>query len=128
MTKQKRDVFAQLPLPDWNTDRRLTRTQLLFKLSTGIDPRAFEVGKVHKEEFFLFVQMRRELQWTTFGMTSSRWTTATQQFNRRLEAKAKVEDFPFVPKSARALQAKLGELESLILVRVCKDDYKCKCI
>lgn len=55
------------PLPPPPT-AGLTRSQLLFSIGTAMDIRSLAV---HGDtEFYLFMDMRAEFQWTSFAMTS----------------------------------------------------------
>lgn len=112
-----------LPLPLSLRDKGLTRSQLLFSVGTSIDPRALRING--DDEFFLFMDMRAELQWTSFGMTASKWASATKIYNNRLEDLTKKKNAEFIRKNPRALADKLSEIEPRITDRIHKEDYYC---
>lgn len=120
-------IFEPLPLPDNDaTAAGLTRSQRLFAACTKIDPRSLTVGMVNDAEFYLFMDMRRESQWTSFGMTSRHWVIACRSYNRRLQVKAMEKGFAYIPKRARTMQAKLGDVESTVMTKICTGVYKCE--
>ncbi|KAG1804558.1 hypothetical protein EV424DRAFT_1351258 [Suillus variegatus] len=59
-----------------------TRSQHLFSISMGIDPRSFTFQNL--DEFYLFMEMRAEFKWLSYQMTSKRWVLATEEYNRHL--------------------------------------------
>lgn len=61
-------------------------------------------------------------------MNPRKWTKATQTYNDLLEEENKTLGLPTSRKNPRALINKLGEVESEILGRLVKGDYKCKCL
>jgi hypothetical protein len=73
------------------------------------------------DEFFLFMDMRAERQWTSFNMTSRKWVGATTSYNIRLEAK----NIAAVKKNPRALVDLLGRIEPKISKRIIDQDFKC---
>jgi len=101
----------------------LTRSQLLFSIGTAMDVQSLAVqGDI---EFFLFMDMRAEFQWTSFTMTSQKWVSATHTYNERLEQKARVRGVLFIRKNPRALMEKLGEIEPKISKRLLTKIFKC---
>jgi hypothetical protein len=116
-------LTTQLPLPETAPGSNLTRSQQLFSFATKIHP--FSLSIVRGDEFFLFMDMRAEQQWTSYNMTSHRWVTATNTYNSRLEALAKSHNQVFIPKNPRALMEKLGEIEPKISDRLIRDDFRC---
>lgn len=112
-----------LPLPSSLRDKGLTRSQLLFSVGTTIDPRALR--NTADDEFYLFMDMRAEFKWTSFGMTASKWATATKTYNDRLEDLMKKKNAEFIRKNPRALADKLSEIEPKITDRILKGNYKC---
>jgi hypothetical protein len=62
-----------------------TRSQHLFSIATGIDPRSLTFQ--NSDEFYLFMNMRAEFKWLSYQMTSERWVLATEEYNRRLVEK-----------------------------------------
>lgn len=110
------------PLPP-PTTAGLTRSQLLFSIGTDMDVRSLVVqGDV---EFYLFMEMRAEFQWTSFAMTSQKWVSATHIYNERLEQQARVRGILFIRKNPRALMEKLGEIEPKISKRLLTKNFKC---
>ncbi|EPQ51434.1 hypothetical protein GLOTRDRAFT_22104, partial [Gloeophyllum trabeum ATCC 11539] len=102
-------LSARLPLPDGST--KMTRSELLFSVSTGINIRSLTIN--NNEEFFLFMDMRAEEKWVSFQMTSKKWVLATEKYNKRLEEAARTpskSNSPFIAKNPRALMQKLGEV------------------
>lgn len=76
-------------------------------------------------EFYLFMEMRAEFQWTSFMMTSQKWVSATHIYNERLEQQTRVRGVPFIRKNPRALMEKLGEIEPKISKRLLTKNFKC---
>ncbi|KAJ7027842.1 hypothetical protein C8F04DRAFT_1266630 [Mycena alexandri] len=110
------------PLPRSNLFPTLTRSQQLFQSLTGTDPRSL---KVHKgAEFFLLMDMRVQSQLKSFEMTPKRWVEFTDAYNLRLKALPVVAGHTFVGKNPRALVEKIGEVESQIISRIAKNDFK----
>jgi hypothetical protein len=110
------------PLPP-PTTAGLTRSQLLFSIGTDMDVRSLAVqGDV---EFYLFMEMRAEFQWTSFTMTSQKWVSATHIYNERLEQQTRVRGILFIRKNPRALMEKLGEIEPKISKRLLTKNFKC---
>ncbi|EGN94921.1 hypothetical protein SERLA73DRAFT_77655 [Serpula lacrymans var. lacrymans S7.3] len=58
-----------------NNKQGLTRSQQLFHICSGIDPWSLNISS--DAEFYLFMDMRLEYKWTTFGMNSHKWVQAT---------------------------------------------------
>ncbi|KAJ7037697.1 hypothetical protein C8F04DRAFT_1328715 [Mycena alexandri] len=102
-------------------EAKLTRSQRLFAESTGIDPRALKIDS--GAEFFLFMEMRKELQWRSFEMTPKRWAEATVVYNTRLQATPHAGRV-IINKNPRALLDKLGQIEPRIIQRIADKDYK----
>ncbi|KAF8173269.1 hypothetical protein BJ912DRAFT_1065323 [Pholiota molesta] len=113
-----------LTLPPALRDEGLTPSQLLFSLGTSIDPRALHITE--DNEFYLFMDMRAEFQWTTFGMTVSKWASATSVYNERLEELGRKKMLKIIKKNPRALMDKLNEIEPKIRERLSTRNYKSK--
>ncbi|KAF8173443.1 hypothetical protein BJ912DRAFT_1079230 [Pholiota molesta] len=113
-----------LPLPLSLQEEGLTRSQLIFSIGTAIDPRALRIDE--GDEFFLFMDMRIEFQWTSFGMTAAKWASAAQIYNNRLEGLNKKKDVEFIKKNPRALADKLNEVERQINERNITKNYASK--
>jgi hypothetical protein len=109
-----------LALPPALREKGLTRTQLLFSERTTIHPDALHIR--NGNEFFLFMDMRIEFQWTSFGMTAAKWVPATETYNNRLVATASSR---VIPKNPRALKDKLAEVEAQIGDRNYRKDFTC---
>ena len=116
----KSSLTQPLPLPP---TAGLTRSQVLFSIGTAMDVRSLAVqGDI---EFYLFMEMRAEFQWTSFAMTSQKWVSATHVYNKRLEEKTRVKGVLFIRKNPRALMEKLGEIEPKISKRLLTKNFKC---
>ena len=112
-------VLQPLPTPPAG----LTRSQLLFSIGTAMDVRSLAVQG--DTEFYLFMEMRAEFQWTSFMMTSQKWVSATHIYNERLEQQTRVRGVLFIKKNPRALMEKLGEIEPKISKRLLTKNFKC---
>lgn len=112
-----------LKLPLAVQEKGLTRSQLLFSIATSIDARALKISG--DDEFYLFMDMRAEHQWASFGMTAVKWASATQAYNIRLETLGKEKRFQVIKKSPRALVDKLNEVEPKIIERIRRKNYTC---
>ncbi|KAF8178001.1 hypothetical protein BJ912DRAFT_1146430 [Pholiota molesta] len=110
-----------LQLPAELKDQGLTRSQLLFSIGTTVDPRALRI--LGDDEFYLFMDMRAELQWISFSMTSSKWAIATKAYNERLAKLGKEKHFNVIKKNPRALMDKLNEIEPMISERLGDKDF-----
>jgi hypothetical protein len=112
-----------LALPVSLRDRGLTRSQLIFSIGTAMDPRSLQISG--DNEFYLFMDMRAEQQWVSFGMNTSKWASATKLYNERLEKLGEEKGFKAFLKNPRALMDKLNEIERKISERILKNDYMC---
>jgi hypothetical protein len=56
------------------------------------------------------MDMREELGWVSYNMTSRRWVLATMNYNSRLEALNSAKNIVTIPKHPRALMEHLGWL------------------
>ena len=115
-------LSTTLPLP--TDDSSLSRSQLLFKLGTQINPLSLTIST--DEEYFLFMEMRRENKWVSFGMSAKRWVEATDLYNSRLIQQRMSRWLSTIPKNPRALFEKLGDVESQILERLATSNFKSK--
>ncbi|THG93316.1 hypothetical protein EW026_g7888 [Hermanssonia centrifuga] len=114
-----KELCVPLPLPP---SSKLTRSQLLFNILTGVDHRALIItGDV---EFFLFMDLRKEFQWASFRMTPRGYVEATQLYNEQLERVNRANGHTTVRKNPRALMNKLAEIEPRILQRLATQDFK----
>jgi hypothetical protein len=79
-------------------------------------------------EFYLFMDMRAELGWVSFNMTSRGWVTATREYNLRLAALSGNQNSAtvLVKKNPRVLLKMLNQVETRISERIQKGDYMCK--
>lgn len=106
----------------------LTPSQRLFSIATGINPLSSSIAS--GDEFFLFMNLRAEHQWVSFGMTPQKWVDAAVTYNVELEKlNRRLGHFRSnwaTWKTPRALMEKLGEVEPMILRRLATGDYKCK--
>ncbi|EGO22399.1 hypothetical protein SERLADRAFT_451253 [Serpula lacrymans var. lacrymans S7.9] len=113
-------MAAFSPLADPNLNG-LSRSQRIFSISTGIDPRSLTLNS--SAEFFLFMDMRLQNKWASFSMTSRKWVLATADYNSRLEKLPKSGGSPAVMKNPRALFDKLGEIETKIVERIKSNNF-----
>ncbi|KAF9078661.1 hypothetical protein BDP27DRAFT_1412611 [Rhodocollybia butyracea] len=118
------DLIAPLPLPPSEpmsstapNGPKLSRSQIFFQLHTEIHPDSLIIKG--DDQFFLFMDMREGLKWTSFGMTPNKWVTATTVYNQRLSASQPNA----VPKTPRALLKKLAEVEEIIHNKIAKNDF-----
>jgi hypothetical protein len=98
-----------------------TRSQRLFSIATGIDPRSLTFK--NSDEFYLFMNMRAEFKWLSYQMTSKRWVLATEEYNRRLVEKMGQS---IIQKNPQALLRALGDIEPKLMNRIIKDEYTCE--
>jgi hypothetical protein len=116
-------LAQSLPLPISNP-HRLTRSELLFKQATGIDPRALRISSSEDGAFFLFMEMRLEHQWVSYDMTPVKWIKATKEFNERLAAGGEGRRPSPGQKHPRALMEKLAEIEGKVADQLYHNDFK----
>ncbi|KAI0694249.1 hypothetical protein C8T65DRAFT_585152, partial [Cerioporus squamosus] len=103
----------------------LTRSQQVFSLATGLDPRSITFARSEKDAFFLFMNLRKQLQWATYKMTLRDWVTAPTLYNHAVKKKNASDGRALVRKTPRALLDKLHEVELAIIHRVSKGNYQC---
>ncbi|EIW64988.1 uncharacterized protein TRAVEDRAFT_159779 [Trametes versicolor FP-101664 SS1] len=119
--KQPPIIHSSLPSP---TISGLTRSQRLFSVATGVDPRSLSFPRnADAEEYFLFMRLRKEQQWASFRMTPFDWVCAASLYNTELQKLNRERGRALVMKTPRALMEKLGELEPDILGRIATDNY-----
>jgi hypothetical protein len=116
-------LSGRLPLPPTTT--KLTRSEQLFSAATRVNPKSLTIDS--GDEFFLFMELRREEQWTSYGMTSHKWVEAANTYNRRLQTVNQSKGLPTIPKNPRALMDKLGEIEPKIINRLTQKNFVCEC-
>ena len=90
-------------------------------ISTGVDPRSLTLQ--NSDEFYLFMDMRAEMKWLSYQMTSKRWVLATEEYNRRLMKK---KGQSIVQKNPQALLCALGDIEPKLMSKITKNDYACE--
>ncbi|EKM49144.1 uncharacterized protein PHACADRAFT_107413 [Phanerochaete carnosa HHB-10118-sp] len=112
-----------LPLPADLNSQGLTRSQRIFAISSGMDPRSLHIDS--DEEFYLFMDLRAEQQWRSFAMNSHKYVEATHLFNATLATRAREKGFPYVAKNPRAILDKLGEMETAVLKRIKHQSFTC---
>ncbi|KAG2085011.1 uncharacterized protein F5147DRAFT_782255 [Suillus discolor] len=98
-----------------------TRSQRLFSIATGIDPRSLTFQ--NSDEFYLFMNMRAEFKWLSYQMTSKRWVLATEEYNHRL---VETMGQSIIQKNPQALLRALGDIEPKLMNRIIKDEYTSK--
>ncbi|KAG1818938.1 hypothetical protein EV424DRAFT_1287430, partial [Suillus variegatus] len=89
-----------------------------FSITTGINPCSLTLQD--SVEFYLFMDLRAELKWISYQMTSKRWVLATEEYNRRLVLK---KGEPVVKKNYQALLRALGDIEPKLMNKIIKNDY-----
>ncbi|KAG0694810.1 hypothetical protein DFH29DRAFT_1006019 [Suillus ampliporus] len=97
-----------------------TRSQHLFSIATGVDPRSLTFQ--NSDEFYLFMDMRAKFKWLSYQMTSKRWVLATEEYNCRLTKKMGQS---VVQKNPQALLRALGDIEPKLMSKITKNDYTC---
>ena len=82
------------------------------------------------DEFFLFMDLRKEHQWASFKMTSHKWVLATKAYNLQLESSCGLKGHPesYVAKNPHALMDKLSEIEQMIAQWITTGNYLCMCV
>jgi len=113
-------LSTTLPLP--TDDSSLSCSQLLFKLGTQINPLSLTIST--DEEYFLFMEMRWENKWVSFGMSAKRWVEATILYNSRLTQQRMGRRLSTIPKNPCTLFEKLGDVESQVLERLTTSNFK----
>ncbi|KAF8575932.1 hypothetical protein K439DRAFT_1368643 [Ramaria rubella] len=122
-TPSKACISLQTKLPSPLLDG-VTRSEQIFALATGVLPTALTIST--GDEFFLFMELRAENQWVSYGMTAHKWATATAEYNYHWKCKCEEKGNVFVSKKPWALVEKLGEMEIKLAERIQKNDYKSK--
>lgn len=117
------ELRRPLKLPEALRAQNLTRSALMFSIGTSIDPRALDIQG--DEEFYLFMDLRAQEQWTVLGMTNQKWASAAKTYNTELKERSKRKGFEFVKKNPQALGKKLSEIEPRILDRISRNNYIC---
>jgi hypothetical protein len=113
-------LCAPLKLPNLS---QLTHSQRLFSIATDTDVRMLVIKEQH--EFFLFMDIRADWQWTSFSMTPRKWVLATEHYNSCLEDLNKKASSPTIKKNPRALMEALGGVEEKVTSRLIKNDFIC---
>ncbi|KAA1474099.1 hypothetical protein DENSPDRAFT_852057 [Dentipellis sp. KUC8613] len=90
----------------------------IFTLATRTDPRSLVIST--RDEWFTFMDLRKEKQWVSHAMTPARWVIATQEYNEQLRTKLGSSTVDKVP---RALMNKLFKVEGDVLRRTARNDY-----
>ncbi|KAG1720846.1 hypothetical protein EDB19DRAFT_1917696 [Suillus lakei] len=96
-----------------------TRSQCLFSIAMGIDPRSLTFQ--NSEEFYLFMNLWAEFKWVSYQMTSKRWVLVMEEYNRHLIEKMGQS---VIQKNPQALLHALGDIEPKLMNRIIKDDKK----
>ena len=118
------NVAPRLPFPNITG---ITRSQRVFSIATGIDPRALTFGSgSDPQEFFTFMELRDRNKWASYKMTNFDWVCAASAYNVEI-GKINAKQTKQLPmKTPRALMEKLGEIESAIITRIRTSNYKCR--
>ena len=101
---------------------KLTKKQLYFLSSSKTDPRSYTIER--GREFFIYMDLREQRQWSSFRMTPKSWQDATRLLNEELREQLSSSAPPKIP---RALVDKLAEVEQRILQRIQTGNHKCEC-
>lgn len=101
----------------------LTPSQALFSKLTELDARCLRIER--GDEFYVFMDLRAELQWASFKMNAFKWVQATEEYNKRLTKANRKAQRPTIKKNPRALIEKLVDIEQKILSRIARRDYRC---
>lgn len=72
------------------------------------------------------MNMRYERKWVSYALTPAAWIEQTRAYNSQLVSLCNEKDLEYVPKNAKALMDKLGDIETQIIGRVRKNNYLCK--
>lgn len=118
------------PPANTQANKTLTRSQEIFQQFTGVNPKALTIGsdETLSHKFFLFMAMRKELQWAAHKMTPSKWSTDTATYNTRLAAICQENSHQYHVKLFHALSNKLTEVEGQVLDQLYIKNYICQCL
>ncbi|KAG2091336.1 uncharacterized protein F5147DRAFT_643230 [Suillus discolor] len=119
-TRKLPPKFSQ-DCPSAGINNTITRSQHLFFIATGIDPRSLTLQ--NSDEFYLFMDMRAKFKWLSYQMTLKRWVLATEEYNRRLTQTA---GRSVIQKNPQALLHALGDIEPKLMNRIIRDEYTSK--
>ncbi|KAG2059579.1 hypothetical protein BDR06DRAFT_1066230, partial [Suillus hirtellus] len=116
-------LATQLPpdLPSAGINNAITRSQHLFSIATGIDPRSLTFQ--NSDEFYLFMNMQAEFKWVSYQMTSKCWVLAMEEYNRCLTQEA---GRSVIQKNPQALLCVLGDIEPKLMNRIIRGEYTSK--
>ncbi|KAF8134715.1 hypothetical protein K438DRAFT_1475158, partial [Mycena galopus ATCC 62051] len=115
------ELTASLPIPQTSTNSlKSTRSEKFFAKCTGTNTQSLAIQT--GPEWFLFMELRKKLQWRVIDMTPPKWVHAATECNARLKL-----EFPgAVPKNPRALINELGGIETKITQRLTNNNFVCK--
>ncbi|KAJ6491109.1 hypothetical protein C8R45DRAFT_826035, partial [Mycena sanguinolenta] len=113
---------ARVQPPPHPAPSKLTPSQQFFAILTHTDPRAFKNNQ--GAEFFLFMDLRAELQWKSYEMTPKKWADSTITYNTRLQFRP---GYTAPKKRPRALMDKLCEMEPKIMQCLTDRNFQSKC-
>jgi hypothetical protein len=102
---------------------KLTPSQHLFAISTGLDPRSMSIKG--EDKFYLFMDMRAERKWVWFSMNSRKWVSETVDYNNQLKSINATKGVATVKKNPRALVDFLGSIEPKISRWILDQDFIC---
>ncbi len=96
-----------------------------MSIITGFDLRSLSFSKDehHNDEFYLFMDLRKQYQWVTYKMSALAWVQAASLFNTTLENK---KGKSAVRKTPRALMEKLEEVEKVVHHQIKHNDFMCE--
>ena len=117
MTSTAQNDKFSLPI---STDLcKLTRSEHLFSIAAKINIHSLTI--LTDVEFYLFIKMQVEQQWVSHCMTSHKWVSKTNKYNRCLKANNKKQSTVF--KNPRAL---LDKLEAEVMKRLTTRNFTCE--
>lgn len=103
----------------------LTRSQRVMSVLGGIDSRSLTFSRGESDAFFLFMRLRAEHKWASYGMSPSKWVYAASLYNTEVDRINAQKCKNMLRKTPRALMEKLGEVEGRVLNRIAANDYRC---
>ncbi|KAI1782658.1 hypothetical protein LXA43DRAFT_1103634 [Ganoderma leucocontextum] len=105
----------------------LTRSQKVFSIATGIDPRVLTFSKnTSWREFELFMKLRDTHKWVTYKMTPFHFVCAASTYNAAISQINQTGGEQFPLKTPRAILEKLGDIEAQIFVHVRDNNFESK--
>lgn len=101
----------------------MTRSQAIYQAWSKQNPLASMISG--NDEFFLFMDMRADLQWYSPLLTPAAIDEATRKYNEKLQQLCREKGQPFVRKLPQALINKLTAIEELVKRRLREQRFAC---